>query len=55
MGIDDQFFSEENNIISIDDVPCELSFVSENPVDDFKIREINVSMLFRQYQGPELY
>ncbi|UZO10449.1 uncharacterized protein OCT59_002031 [Rhizophagus irregularis] len=30
MGIDDQFFSEEINIISIDDIPCELSFVNEN-------------------------
>lgn len=51
MGIDDQFFSEEINIISIDDIPCELSFVNENLVDDFKIKEINVSMLFRQYQN----
>ncbi|CAG8502656.1 15447_t:CDS:1 [Funneliformis mosseae] len=40
--------------IIINDIPDELSFEDEDSIDDLKIREINVSRLFRQYQNQSI-
>ncbi|CAB4469016.1 unnamed protein product [Rhizophagus irregularis] len=44
----------EDYPIIINDIPDELSFKDEDSIDDLKIREINVSRLFRQYQNESI-
>ncbi|GBB85754.1 hypothetical protein RclHR1_01220050 [Rhizophagus clarus] len=40
------FLEESDFILSIDDIPCDLTFEDGNSADDFYIEEINVSSLF---------
>ncbi|CAG8739073.1 30545_t:CDS:2 [Racocetra persica] len=47
-------FLEENSIISIDDVPQELTFEHDNINNDLFLGEINVSQLFSNYQSRSL-
>ncbi|CAI2191805.1 14680_t:CDS:2 [Funneliformis geosporum] len=55
VDIDNNPFLEESDVIlSIDDIPGDLTFEDGNSADDFLIREINVSSLFRNYQNQSL-
>ncbi|CAG8635767.1 1370_t:CDS:2 [Ambispora gerdemannii] len=44
-NIDNPFFEEDDHIIAIDDIPCELSFEHGDSASDFFLGETNVSQL----------
>ncbi|RIA84851.1 hypothetical protein C1645_742008 [Glomus cerebriforme] len=45
---------EEDDIIAINDIPCELSFEYEESDNDFFLGKTNVSQLFRKYQNESI-
>ncbi len=55
VDIDNNPFLEESDaILSIDVIPCDLTFKDKDTANDFFIGETNVSLLFRNYQNQSL-
>ncbi|PKB95616.1 hypothetical protein RhiirA5_436384, partial [Rhizophagus irregularis] len=48
------FIEKSDTILSIDDIPCDLTFENEVTTNDILIGETNVSLLFRNYQNKSL-
>ncbi|POG58078.1 hypothetical protein GLOIN_2v946534 [Rhizophagus irregularis DAOM 181602=DAOM 197198] len=48
------WMEKSDTILSIDDIPCDLTFENEVTTNDILIGETNVSLLFRNYQNKSL-